>query len=87
MESTQFVERYELRAAADQDELMLRRLLSPTVVSWLANHPLAPGFELKAGTLVVFVPRARDAGNLTTRLGASSWRATTSSWSSATSSS
>ena len=44
----------------------MRRLFSPTVVSWLANHPLAPGFELKAGTLCVFVPRAlEDAGNLT----------------------
>jgi hypothetical protein len=35
-------------------------------VSWLAEHPLAPGFELRAGTLCVFVPRALDdAGNLT----------------------
>jgi hypothetical protein len=66
VESAQFVERYDLRAATDQDELMLRRLLSPKVVSWLANHPLAPGFELKAGTLCVFVPRPlEDAGNLT----------------------
>jgi hypothetical protein len=66
LESAQFVERYGLRAATDQDELMLRRLLSPKVVSWLANHPLAPGFELKAGTLCVFVPRPlEDAGSLT----------------------
>ena len=66
VESSQFVERYELRAAADQDDLLLRRLLSPTVVSWLANHPLTPGFELKAGTLCLFVPRPLDdAGNLT----------------------
>jgi hypothetical protein len=66
VESSQFVERYQLRAASDQEDLMLRRLFSPTVVSWLANHPLAPGFELKAGTLCVFVPRAlEDAGNLT----------------------
>jgi hypothetical protein len=66
VESSQFVERYELRAASDQDDLLLRRLLSPSVVSWLANHPLAPGFELKAGTLCVFVPHAlEDAGNLT----------------------
>jgi hypothetical protein len=36
------------------------------VVSWLANHPLTPGFELKAGTLCLFVPRLLDdAGNLT----------------------
>jgi hypothetical protein len=66
VESAQFVERYELRAATDQDELLLRRLMSPSVVDWLAQHPLAPGFELKAGTLCLFVPRPiDDAGNLT----------------------
>jgi hypothetical protein len=66
VESSVFVERYELRAASDQDDLLLRRLLAPSVVSWLANHPLAPGFELKAGTLCVFVPRPlEDVGNLT----------------------
>jgi hypothetical protein len=66
VESAAFVERYELRAASDQEDLLVRRLFAPTVVSWLANHPLAPGFELKAGTLCVFVPRALDdAGNLT----------------------
>jgi hypothetical protein len=66
VESTEFVERYELRAASDQDDLLVRRLFAPTVVSWLANHPLAPGFELKAGTLCLFVPRPLDdAGNLT----------------------
>ena len=66
LESSRFVERYELRAASDQDEMLLRRLLAPSVVSWLANHPLAPGFELKAGTLCVFVAHPlEDAGNLT----------------------
>jgi hypothetical protein len=66
VESSDFTQRYELRLADDQDEIVLRRLLSPTLVSWLANHPLTPGFELKAGTLVVFVPRPiEDAGNLT----------------------
>jgi hypothetical protein len=66
VESSQFVERYELRAASDQDDLLMRQLLSPTVVDWLAQHPLSPGFELKAGTLVVFVPHALDdTGNLT----------------------
>ena len=58
--------RYELRIAEDMDELRVRQLLSPTLVSWLAEHPLTPGFELKAGTLCVFVPRPlEDAGNLT----------------------
>jgi hypothetical protein len=66
VESTAFGERYELRLATDQDELLARRLMSPTVVSWLANHPLTPGFELKAGALCVFVPRPlEDAGNIT----------------------
>jgi hypothetical protein len=66
VESSDFTQRYELRLADDQGEVMLRRLLSPTLVSWLANHPLVPGFELKGGTLVVYVPRAlTDAGNLT----------------------
>jgi hypothetical protein len=66
VESSEFGERYELRIATDQDEIMLRRLLSPTLVSWLAHHPLAPGFELKAGTLCAFVPQPlHDAGNLT----------------------
>jgi hypothetical protein len=66
VESAAFTERYDLLFATDQDELVVRRLLSPSLVSWLANHPLAPGFELKAGTLVVFVPNPLDdAGNLT----------------------
>jgi hypothetical protein len=66
LESSAFGERYELLIGTDQDELLLRRLLSPSLVSWLADHPLAPGFELKAGTLCLFVPRAlEDAGNLT----------------------
>jgi hypothetical protein len=66
VESTAFTERYELLIADDQDEVVLRRLLSPTLVSWLAKHPLTPGFEVKAGALVVYVPYAiEDAGNLT----------------------
>ncbi|HEV2875319.1 MAG TPA: hypothetical protein VGW14_09230 [Thermoleophilaceae bacterium] len=66
VESAAFGERYELLIADDQDELVLRRLLSPTLVSWLANHPLTPGFEVKAGALVVYVQYAtEDAGNLT----------------------
>ena len=66
MESSEFGGRYELRIAIDQDEILLRRLLAPTLVSWLAHHPLAPGFELKAGALCVFVPRPiEDAGNIT----------------------
>jgi hypothetical protein len=66
VESAAFTERCQLLIAGDQDEVVLRRLLSPTLVNWLANHPLTPGLELKAGALVVFVPYAiEDAGNLT----------------------
>jgi hypothetical protein len=66
LESMAFTDKYELRASDEQDELALRELLSPTLVSWLAGHPLAPGFELRAGVLVVFVPKLLDdSGNLT----------------------
>jgi hypothetical protein len=66
LESSEFVDKYELLAADDQDDILLRRLLSPTLVNWLAHHPLDLGFELKAGTLCVFVPRPlEDAGSIT----------------------
>ena len=66
VESAEFGQRYELRLATDQDQILARRLMSPTMVSWLANHPLTPGFELKAGALCVFVPRPlADAGSIT----------------------
>jgi hypothetical protein len=65
LESTQFTERYELWRDRDQDEIALRQLFAPSFVIWLAGHPLAPGFELRAGELVVFVPgHTCDAGNL-----------------------
>ena len=64
VESSAFTQRFELRIAGDQDEIDARRLLAPSLVSWLAGHPLSPCLELKGGTLVVFVPRAiEDAGN------------------------
>ena len=66
LESSAFTERYELRVAEEQDELRGRELFSPSLVSWLAGHPLAPGFELRAGVLVMFVPKLlKDSGNLT----------------------
>ena len=66
VESTAFSRRYELLVADDQDEIVARQLLSPSLVVWLAEHPLAPGFEIRAGMLVVFVDRPlSDEGNLT----------------------
>ena len=66
LESAAFSQRYEVRIADDQSELMARQLLSPTLVSWLATHPLGPCFEVKAGTLAVYVPKPlEDRGNLT----------------------
>jgi hypothetical protein len=56
LESTDFTDRYELRAARDQDRLVLHELFSPSFLVWLAEHPLRPGFECKAGELVAFVP-------------------------------
>jgi hypothetical protein len=65
LESTAFCETYELTADEDQDEIVLRQLFAPSFVVWLADHPLQPGFELRAGTLVVFIPgHCGEAGKL-----------------------
>ena len=65
LESTAFTEKYELWRDRDQDELKLRQLFAPTFVVWLSEHPLEPGFELRAGELVVFIPgRCGEAGKL-----------------------
>jgi hypothetical protein len=68
LESARFNEMYDLRRAPDQDELALRELLSPSFVVWLTEHPLQPGFEVKAGTLVVFVRGHLDSGGKLTLL-------------------
>ena len=65
LESSAFHQKYELFAEQDQDDIVLRQLFAPTFVIWLAEHPLEPGFELRAGTLVVFIPgHCGDAGRL-----------------------
>lgn len=65
LESTAFGERYELWAERDQDDLVLRQLFSPSFVVWLTDHPLEPGFEVRAGELVVFIPgHCGEAGKL-----------------------
>jgi hypothetical protein len=65
LESTAFHERYELCADEDQDDIILRQLFAPTFVIWLSEHPLKPGFELRAGQLVVFIPdHCGEAGKL-----------------------
>jgi hypothetical protein len=57
LESIAFGRRYDLWVVEDQDDVALRRLFVPTLIDWLAGHPFAPGFELRAGTLTVFVDR------------------------------
>jgi hypothetical protein len=65
LESTAFCDRYELWRREDQDEIVLHQLFAPSFVIWLANHPLSPGFELRAGMLVVFIPgHCGEAGRL-----------------------
>jgi hypothetical protein len=66
LESVAFNEIYDLRRANDQDTLAVRELFSPSFVDRLVNHPLRPGFECKAGTLVVFIGgHADSAGKFT----------------------
>ena len=65
LESAALHERYELWVERSQDDLLLRELFSPSFVSWLAEHPLQPCFEYRAGTLVVYLERRlEDAGHL-----------------------
>jgi hypothetical protein len=65
LESTAFNETYELTADQDQDDVVLRQLFAPSFVVWLSDHPLEPGFELRAGELVVFIPgHCGEAGKL-----------------------
>jgi hypothetical protein len=66
LESISLAERYDVLVASDQDEGVLRELLSPSLIDWLARHPLAPGFELRAGVLLVYLPgHVSEAGKLT----------------------
>jgi hypothetical protein len=55
LESGRFNDIYDLHRADGQDEVALRELFSPSFVVWLQEHPLKPGFECGAGTLVVFI--------------------------------
>jgi hypothetical protein len=65
LESARLHERQELWVQRSQDDLLLRELFSPSFVSWLAEHPLEPCFEYRAGTLVVYQERwLEDAGRL-----------------------
>jgi hypothetical protein len=57
LESIAFGERYDLWVVDDQDDVALRRLFVPTLIEWLARHPFAPGMEIRAGTLTVYVDR------------------------------
>lgn len=61
LESVRFNEIYDLRRANDQDESAVRELFSPSLITWLAEHPLRPGFECKAGTLVVYLRGHADS--------------------------
>jgi hypothetical protein len=65
LESTAFMSKYELWRERDQDEIKMRQLFAPSFVLWLSEHPLAPGFELRAGQLVVFISgHCGEAGRL-----------------------
>lgn len=65
LESEALHERCELWVESSQDDVALLRLFSPAFVAWLAEHPLHPCFEYRAGTLVVYLERRlEDAGRL-----------------------
>ncbi len=56
LESEALDERYEIFAEADQDQLWLRRLFSPTFIVWLSEEaPEKFAFELGTGLLCCYV--------------------------------
>ena len=56
LESTEFCDAYDLQVAREQDDGRLRELFDPKTIVWLAEHPMRPQIELRAGFLVVYVP-------------------------------
>jgi hypothetical protein len=56
LESAAFNDTYELQVAPEQDQTRLRELFDPRTIVWLAEHPLKPHIEYRAGFLVVYVP-------------------------------
>jgi hypothetical protein len=65
LESEALHERCDLWVERSQDDVQLLQLFSPSFVSWLAEHPMRPCFEYRAGTLVVYLEqRVADAGRL-----------------------
>ena len=56
LESTDFNDAYDLRVSEEQDHGRLRELFDPKTIVWLAEHPLCPQFEFRAGFLTVYVP-------------------------------
>ncbi len=71
LESEALHQRCDLWVERSQDDVQLLRLFSPSFVAWLAEHPLHPCFEYRAGTLVVYLERTlEDAGRLSWMLDA-----------------
>ena len=65
LESQAFNDAYELLVTREQDHGRLRELFDPRTIVWLAEHPLRPRFEYRAGFLTVYVPgRLEDMGRL-----------------------
>ena len=65
LESTLFHERYELTIDSDVGENAVRQLFGPKFTMWLAEHPICPNFEYRAGTLVVYLfDHVNEAGKL-----------------------
>jgi hypothetical protein len=65
LESAKLCERFDLWVDDGQDELRLRELFAPSLEVYLADHPLTPCFEYRAGTLLVYVERLlSDEGHL-----------------------
>ncbi|MBI5105070.1 MAG: hypothetical protein HZB46_08825 [Solirubrobacterales bacterium] len=65
LESADLAARYDVRCSVEHDPVQLRELFTPTLILWLAGHPLRPQLEVAGGVLVVHVDgHHEDAGTI-----------------------
>jgi len=65
LESAAFRDRYVVLCAPEVSEIKVRELLTPSLIDWLARHPLGPAIEVRGGAVLVSLDGHRaEAGTI-----------------------
>lgn len=65
LESAAFNERYLMLCAPEVGDIRVRELFTPSLIAWLAEHPLAPEVEIRGGAVLVSLDGHRaEAGTI-----------------------